>query len=142
MRHFESGRLPYWLSCERSQQVNWVVGDITTWSPDRTYKVWHDRAVFHFLQDQAAQETYCDVMSKAVAPGGVAFMMTFAEDGPEACSNLPVQRYSSVTLAAKLEANAPGKFVAIKTEEFMHITPKGNEQKFQTTVFLRKVNVI
>jgi len=123
---------------ERSKQVNWITGDVTTWSPDRVYAVWHDRAVFHFLQDPAAQAAYCDVMSKAVAPGGVAIMMTFAEDGPEACSNLPVQRYSSQTLAAKIEANVPGQFIVINAQEFVHITPKGNEQKFQMTVFLRK----
>lgn len=123
---------------ERAQQVDWAVGDITTWSPEKTYKIWHDRAVFHFLRDPAAQKAYCDVVSKAIAPGGVVIMMTFAEDGPEACSNLPVQRYSSATLAGTFEANAPGQFEVIKAEEVTHITPKGSEQKFQTTVFLRK----
>lgn len=122
---------------QRANEVEWVVGDVTSWAPDKPYAVWHDRAVFHFLQDQAAQKAYCDVMSKAVAPGGVAIIMTFAENGPEECSNLPVQRYSSETLAKRIEANAPGKFTAIGAEDFTHITPKGNAQDFQTTVFLR-----
>lgn len=123
---------------DRAKQVKWVVGDVTAWSPDQTYKVWHDRAVFHFLQDHAAQLAYCNVLSEAVAPGGIAIIMTFAEDGPEACSNLPVQRYSSTSLAATIETNAPGQFEVIEAENFVHITPKGNAQKFQTTVFLRK----
>ena len=41
----------------QSQQVQWIVADITQWQPSQTYDVWHDRAALHFLiepKDRAA----------------------------------------------------------------------------------------
>jgi trans-aconitate methyltransferase len=32
-----------------SGKVSWIVANITEWQPSRTWNVWHDRAVFHFL---------------------------------------------------------------------------------------------
>src|SRR3546814_6090703 len=29
--------------------IRWVAADITTWTPDRQYDLWHDHAVFHSL---------------------------------------------------------------------------------------------
>jgi len=34
-----------------SDWISWIVADITQWQPQRTWNVWHDRAVFHFLID-------------------------------------------------------------------------------------------
>jgi Methyltransferase domain len=34
---------------ERAQRVRWVVADLLSLQPPRRYRVWHDRAVFHFL---------------------------------------------------------------------------------------------
>ena len=33
----------------RSSQVTFVHADLMAWEPGRTFDVWHDRAVFHFL---------------------------------------------------------------------------------------------
>ena len=30
-------------------RVSWIVADVADWRPERTWDVWHDRAVFHFL---------------------------------------------------------------------------------------------
>src|SRR4051794_27952787 len=30
-------------------RLAWVAADIRSWRPERTFDVWHDRAVFHFL---------------------------------------------------------------------------------------------
>src|SRR5665213_1943257 len=32
--------------------VTWLVGDLLTWTSDRRYDVWHDRAVFHFMSGE------------------------------------------------------------------------------------------
>jgi trans-aconitate methyltransferase len=37
--------------CHRASQVTWIAADVTTWEPERTYDLWHDRAAFHFLTD-------------------------------------------------------------------------------------------
>ena len=69
-----------------SEHVKWVVSDVTAWTPDRAYDVWHDRAAFHFLTEAADQTAYVAVLQAALKPGGVAIIGTFALDGPEKCS--------------------------------------------------------
>lgn len=120
-----------------ASRVRWVAGDVTRWVPDRAYGLWHDRAVFHFLTDPAGQDAYVDVMRRAVAPGGHAIIATFAEDGPERCSNLPVQRYSPEALAARLQRAAPGVFAPLEAQRLVHVTPMGRRQAFQVSVFAR-----
>ena len=50
--------------------VTWEVADILTWRPTRRYRLWHDRAVFHFLTDPADRVTYRELAASAVEPGG------------------------------------------------------------------------
>jgi len=40
---------PHDLPRERPGSASFVVADVLTWQPGRTYDAWHDRAVFHFL---------------------------------------------------------------------------------------------
>jgi hypothetical protein len=68
--------------------------DVTDdWLAD-SMDIWHDRAVFHFLTDQADREAYLNRVARTVKPGGHVIIATFAADGPERCSGLPVVRYS------------------------------------------------
>ncbi|WP_057462419.1 class I SAM-dependent methyltransferase [Pseudovibrio sp. POLY-S9] len=120
-----------------ADDVEWINADITNWTPEKTYQVWHDRAVFHFLTEIEDQKAYINALVKAVPVGGTAIISSFSEDGPEKCSGLPVQRYSSRTLAAKLQALAPGVFALTGAQTHTHITPKKNQQNFQSSVFER-----
>ena len=70
--------------------VRCVHADLLTWEPDRRYDLWHDRAVFHFLVTASDRERYVATLRRAVVPGGNVIVGTFAEDGPEMCSGLPV----------------------------------------------------
>lgn len=36
-----------------ADRVEWIVANVTPWKPGRRYDVWHDRAAFHFLTDEA-----------------------------------------------------------------------------------------
>ncbi len=117
--------------------VDWVVCGATGWAPPRRHGLWHDRAVFHFLTDPAAREAYARVLDAATAPGATAIIATFAEDGPEKCSGLPVQRYAPADLAAEIEAHLPGVFTPVESRRHLHVTPAGREQRFQFSV-LRK----
>lgn len=121
-----------------SAHVTWIEGDVTLWTPDRAYDLWHDRAVFHFLTERDDQARYLAAMGRALSPGGVAVIMTFAEDGPEKCSGLPVHRYSPQGLAARIAELAPGSFTPMENGRFTHVTPGGGEQRFQYSLF-RKV---
>jgi len=116
-----------------SAEVEWVVADITTWRPARTYDIWHDRAAFHFLTETADRDAYVDRLKAAVAPRGQAIIATFALDGPEKCSGLVVQRHDARSLA---EALGPSFELADNFSE-AHRTPWGAVQHFQFSRFRR-----
>ena len=109
-----------------AEKVSWIVADITRWRPPRRWDVWHDRAVFHFLTDRADQDAYIAALTAATAPGAAILMATFAPDGPEKCSGLPVQRYSPSTIATRLGSGF--RLYAEAAED--HVTPWGSTQKF------------
>ena len=119
----------------RADDVAWIEADITTWTPDRDYAVWHDRAVFHFLTTAEDRAGYARALPVALRPGGIAIIATFADDGPEMCSGLPVVRYAPEALAQELDRLLPGRFETLDARRHMHITPKGNRQSFQYSVF-------
>lgn len=119
----------------RAEQVDWIVADITEWEPHRDYSVWHDRAVFHFLTKAEDRAAYVRALSKALKPGGTAIIATFAEDGPEKCSGLPVERYSPESLAGEINRLLPAHFDLVDAQDHVHRTPKGNEQRFQYSIF-------
>jgi SAM-dependent methyltransferase len=124
---------------ERADEVEWIKADITRWFPDkgRHWQIWHDRAVFHFLTDPSDRAAYVRAMRAAVAKGGLAIMATFAEDGPQRCAGLDVQRWSSETLAAELHRIAPNEFELLETRRHTHQTPTGGEQRYCVSVFRR-----
>lgn len=121
-----------------AERVDWFIGDICIWSPRRSYDFWHDRAVFHFLTTPAQRKAYVLAMLDGVAQGGYVAISSFAENGPEKCSGLPVQRYSPDSLTAELERHAPGQFTLQRASQHDHLTPKGNVQTFQTCLFKRQ----
>ena len=114
--------------------VEWFVADATTWRPAKTYDVWHDRAAFHFLTDPRDRAAYVERLRRAVAPGGHVIIATFAPDGPEKCSGLPVQRYDSTSLSGELGP----EFELVETRSEMHQTPWHSTQAFQFSRFRRR----
>ena len=118
---------------KQAERVHWIVADITRWRPERRYRLWHDRAVFHFLTEAADRAAYRRALEAGLAPGGHAVISSFALDGPERCSGLPVQRYSPETLAAELGAG----FNLLEQHQEEHRTPAGKLQRFQYSVFAR-----
>lgn len=118
----------------RAARVSWIVADITHWQPPRRYRVWHDRAVFHFLTGTAEQDAYIAALRAGTESDALIVMATFALDGPEQCSGLPVQRYSPQTLACRLGAS----FTPIAQARESHPTPWGSTQQFSYAVFRRQ----
>ena len=112
-------------------QVNWEVADITEWLPTRKYDVWHDRAVFHFLTEPEQRGAYRRALLSGLAEGGLVIMATFALDGPERCSGLPVQQYDPVSLAGEL--GHPFRLIEGWREQ--HVTPWGSSQSFNWCAF-------
>jgi trans-aconitate methyltransferase len=119
---------------DAQHRVTWIDADVTgDWAVPRV-DVWHDRAVFHFLTDAADRARYLERLRQGLPSGGTAVIATFAPDGPEKCSGLPVARYSAGELAATLGP----EFRLVETIPELHATPSGATQSFQYSRFVRE----
>jgi ubiquinone/menaquinone biosynthesis C-methylase UbiE len=111
----------------RASKVQWIEADVTKADlPDYRFDVWHDRAVFHFLTSAEDRAAYVQTVFRAVKPGGHVIVATFAEDGPNRCSGLPVMRYR----ADELHAEFGEAFSLLSHQKEAHHTPSGKVQRF------------
>jgi trans-aconitate methyltransferase len=117
----------------RAGHVHWLIADVLSWHPQRHYRAWHDRAVYHFLTLDEHRQQYLHTLNTATAPGAIAVFGCFAPDGPQHCSGLPVARYSPAQLVRQIGT----KWLLIGQEREEHITPAGAIQPF-TWVALRR----
>lgn len=112
---------------EKAAHVRWVEADVTKANlPDHQFDIWHDRAVFHFLTTPADRAAYVQAVFRSVKPGGHVIVATFAEDGPDQCSGLPVMRYSPDELHAEFGES----FSLLRHQKEAHHTPAGKVQQF------------
>lgn len=111
---------------ETSKLVNWIQADITDWNPNKVYDLWHDRAVYHFLTQEADRKAYVRTLKKALNPGGHLLISSFGLEGPEKCSNLPVRRHSPEMFDEELGP----EFERIESKVENHETPWGSNQQF------------
>ena len=116
---------------EKSQLVNWQIADVTQFSPEKTYSLWHDRAVFHFLTEKSEREKYKEVLASAIKVGGYVIIAAFAIGGPTKCSGLDIVQYD----AEKIKQELGSDFTLIDEKSELHITPAGREQLFGYYVF-------
>jgi SAM-dependent methyltransferase len=116
---------------DRASRARWVVADVTQWEPGAAHDVWHDRATFHFLTEDADRAAYIARLRRGLKIGGHAIIATFAPDGPERCSGLPVVRYSPDSLRQTLGPD----FTLMASRSDAHATPWGSTQSFQFSAF-------
>jgi SAM-dependent methyltransferase len=119
----------------KADNITWIVADITQWKPAEAYDIWHDRAALHFLTEESERARYAEALRSALLPGGIAIIGTFALDGPEKCSGLPVMRHDATSLGAMLGE----EFELIDSRPHMHQTPWGSVQSFQFSSFRRLI---
>jgi hypothetical protein len=117
-----------------ASQVSWLHLDLLAWRPNRTWDVWHDRAVLHFFTTDVDRQGYLRGLEGATRLGSVAVLGTFAPDGPQQCSGLPVARYDVEKLHAFL--GPTWELLANTREE--HTTPAGAAQPFTWSAFRRQ----
>jgi ubiquinone/menaquinone biosynthesis C-methylase UbiE len=112
---------------ERARKVTWIEGDVTVVElPEAHFRLWHDRAVFHFLTLPEQQARYRDRLLASLRPEGDLLIATFAPEAPAKCSGLPVQRYSADQLSDTM-----GKaFELRRYHKELHVTPGGVEQMY------------
>jgi len=132
-----SAALAITLARVASPYVTTYCDDVTTFAPDRTFALWHDRAVLHFLgPDQAS--AYVATLRRVLAPTGALVIGVFSPDGPTSCSGLPVTRYDAAGLAALLGP----EFDIVDERRAVHVTPWAAEQSFQWVAARRRASEV
>ena len=122
---------------DRAARVILLRADARTVQLPHPVKLWHDRATFHFLTEEADQKVYAITAAESVAVNGYLVMAEFAPDGPTSCSGLPVARHS----AASLQSVFVDGFELIESFEHDHITPSGAIQRFVHAMMIRRDRV-
>lgn len=112
---------------ERAAAVKWLVGDVTKVQlPESAFDLWHDRAVFHFLTDEADRQAYLSQVLRSLKPDGRVIVATFGPEGPQRCSGLDVVRYDEESLPRQFGS----LFQRVRCIEEQHTTPWGSVQEF------------
>ena len=102
---------------------------------DTKFKLWHDRAVFHFLTKKNEINNYIKICENHIDINGFLIIGTFSEKGPLKCSGLEITRYS-VNEIEKLFSN---KFSLIHKLNTDHLTPFNTIQNFNFCVFKKVI---
>lgn len=118
---------------KRAEKINWVVSDITEFTPGGTYDVWHDRATFHFLTTANEVEKYLSTARNSVT--GYLTIGTFSKKGPTKCSGMEIKQYSEASLTAELKKG----FDKIRCITEDHTTPFHTKQNFLFCSFKRQL---
>ena len=117
----------------QASQVKWIVADIANFLPTKKYDFWHDRATFHFLTTQQDIDNYVNVIHQFVQNKGFLMIATFAKDGPEKCSGLPITQYNEADLVGKFQG-----FELVSCLHTSHTTPFDTTQNFVFCLFQKK----
>lgn len=119
----------------KAGDVSWIEGDLLEIDfSQRKFDLWHDRAVFHFLTEEADRLQYKVKLLRHLKQGGKAIFSVFADDGPEKCSLLDVRRHHEDDLFAFFQK----EFDPSYHERTVHKTPSGTEQRFVNVILKRK----
>jgi len=118
----DQGDLPTYLS-----------KDITQITCSEPYDLWHDRAVFHFLTDEADRKLYMANLSACLAAKGTAIIGTFSLNGPNTCSGLEIVQYDE----AKMKLELSSDLQITDTSVSVHVMPNGAEQEYMYFIIKR-----
>ncbi|WP_194973947.1 class I SAM-dependent methyltransferase [Aquiflexum lacus] len=119
---------------EKSKLPDWIVSDIREFEPHRQYDLWHDRAAFHFLTEEADISNYVETAKNGINENGLMIIGTFSDKGPDTCSGLPVMQYA----LEELQQTFSPYFETVRSFNIDHITPSGLSQNYSFCVFRKK----
>ena len=119
---------------DKAYQVTFIVSDILDFQPETKFDVWHDRASFHFLTNEAEIAKYKAIVTNSMNENGYLFMGTFSENGPLKCSGLEITQYSE----EKFERIFGNDFEKVNCFTENHQTPFDTVQNFIFCTFKKK----
>lgn len=108
----------------KANKIKWIVSDINTFKPDTKYKIWHDRALFHFLTSKKEINRYIKNVSKYAEN---IIIGTFSKSGPNKCSGLQVTQYDQDSLENCFKKSS---LSLLRSEYIDHNTPFNTIQNF------------
>ena len=127
------------LGSEKSSKVKYIVDDITMpqFIKDlHTVKLWHDRAVLHFLTEEERRQGYLKTLKDIVKQDGYVMIAVFSLDGVKKCSGLDVKRYDENLLSEFLGE----EFKLIEYFNYLYHTPSGAARPYVYSLFQRSVS--
>lgn len=121
---------------EQGDRVVWLHHDIAKPLPADIPRVdlWVDRAVLHFLLDEADITGYFKNLLGSLKPGGHVLLAEFAETGAARCAGLDVHRYSAAEMAQRLGP----EFSLVKAEDYIFTNPTGAPRPYVYALFRRE----
>jgi len=113
------------------KNINRIESDILEFMPYKKYKLWHDRATFHFITTVDGKKKYRDQLINSLDVNGYFILATFSSIGPNKCSGLDVCQHDIESLSEIFGDS----FQLIRDSKEEHITPSGAVQDFIFTVW-------
>jgi len=109
-------------------KLTWLHHDISNPLPDGIPQadIWIDRAVLHFLLEEATIQGYFSNLHSAIRPGGYALLAEFSTTGAPKCAGLELHRYSVEEITERMGS----EFVLIKHEDYTYINPFGDPRPY------------
>ncbi|MBF0205152.1 MAG: class I SAM-dependent methyltransferase [Desulfamplus sp.] len=120
-----------------NDRLTWHHHDISKPLPDATPQadIWIDRAVLHFLLEEADIEGYFANLNSMTRSGGYALLAEFSTTGATKCAGLELHRYSVEEMTDRLGND----FKLIKFENYTYMNPVGDPRPYLYALY-RKHN--
>jgi len=115
----------------KSSKINWIIADASDFQTDLYFDFWHDRAAFHFLNNEKDISNYIEMTNKYIKVNGYLVIGAFSEQGPTKCSGIEITQYSKEKLVNHFES----KFDLVDCFNQDHTTPSGANQNFIYCIF-------
>lgn len=113
--------------------LTWLHQDISQPLPEGTplVDVWIDRAVLHFLLEEAHIQRYFTNLRTTVKLGGYALLAEFSTMGARKCAGLKLHRYSIEEMINRMGP----EFRLIRHENHTYVTPAGDSRPYLYALF-------
>lgn len=124
------------LPTSQASLVQWIQDDLTDSQELANLsgvRLWHDRAVLHFLTSERERVSYRSVLTQILDPSGFVIIAVFSLRGVHMCSGLRVLNHDADSLSAFLGAD----FELVESFDHVHATPGGEERPYVYTLFKR-----
>jgi len=121
---------------DKAAAVEWICQDMAQPLGDTvsSIDIWIDRAVLHFLTDEADIQGYFKNVWAKVKPGGYALFAEFPPHGCTQCAGLDLHRYSVEELSKRLGDS----FARVDYFDHIYINPTGDPRPYIYALFKRE----